>query len=529
MKLKKHIVINKIIILQLVYNNLFIEFIPPYPIYNNTDLIFVEQLPSTFNVTNIGGIINLITLEPNTLPDGLMLDENTGNINGTSLYPFEPKQYKITFSNNFGSNSVILNISCIEDIKKIECKKEYNIWFRIKVVTYNYGDRIGFIFSDSINNYLTVHPHTLSNNIEYIYDFCLTSDEYNLKLYTNSSSLDGWALSYISTYIDYNQYEKYSMLYNDTDEYINCIFIYNFIVNFGIYYSNLWEYSTEEQKNNSWCYTNSTIKWDRLRIPEIPKIKTTTLYMRSRLLLDFDCNVTGVYIIFKHLSGVILRINGDIIYSHFLPDNVTPKTYALNSFERMTDIKLILPVDLFVNEVMVSLEYHKMEKEESINIGDFILMTLSGDNEGNCTIINHFGSYIPKEDNNYKLLNLKKDTKYAFDYLKTLTIFDEQNPINGTSSLYLYFDENLYFYYNRITIFRYREKYEPRNLKMESYINNKWVLIHDYHNISYNNNTCALLSGSNSVYYNKFRFNISSDIYRELDFYDIGLHVCNLN
>lgn len=125
--------------------------------------------------------------------DGLSFNGATGSISGRVGVYFTSKIYTVTCYNGFGSSSVNLNFTYIEENIEDNCMREGNIFIQIIVYTTNSPSRISFTMYNPDNSILLSLPKVgekWGNNDQYYYTECVPQGIYSCTRTTNNDG--GW-------------------------------------------------------------------------------------------------------------------------------------------------------------------------------------------------------------------------------------------------------------------------------------------------------------------------------------------------
>lgn len=297
-------------------------------------------------------------------------------------------------------------------------------------------------------------------------------------------------------------------------------------MNYDIYINSEWSYNYHYKER--WNLPNQSDDWSKTKLNELKSGDTNTIYLRMLKSFENVLDNTALYIRISHISGIIFYINGIELYRKFINTNdvVTENTKADNCFERLTDIKFNIPIEI-LNETInsISMEIHKYESEESFPQIKLFLMQFEGDDndKDGCSNINQFINRIESDSEdiiNYKIEN-------AFDTLNS-TIW----RFKKMSYAIIEFEENTILYFNQIGIVRSglsgSNDVKEMTLSGKKSVEEEYKEISTFSNISYSDSKGIALYPNYNTYnkYNSLKLEISDPINVEIGIRDILFDLC---
>lgn len=485
-----------------------LEFLEKYIFYKN-EIIQIKP------IKYINGIQSISI---SNLPSDLTLNDRNDVISGiireTGNYNIE-----ITIINKYGENNIQLNIEVKEfcDIN--------NGYLSYRINTGNTGKYILFSIQD-LNGKIYVSYDGFYLNELIGGTLCLLSGEYIINYGNKGNEI--WEDSLIYIDIERKQNELFdnvggiTMLYKNID-----IDIKNIDSDNGIEISDIYE--------ENW-YKNVNTGWSKYNVNNLPKRSSITRYYKiyGREYYDIS-NVQSIILTVTFDSGIIIYLNGNIIYKKYLPDDVdfSVKGTVLDK----TSKKIYIPNKWFNSELnIIAIETHNYENYDQIDPFSIIIDYDINENEY-C----NYGLLLPNE---YSLTDLYSNVEHMEKFSSAgglFSVFDrnEKTQLDYTTAennieLKFLFPKN---YAKAIETYGFIPSYDTVDADPKSWIvygisNNKEIELHEVNDYSITNREKQdfIVNLHNKMIYDGFKviFNKcgSSNVCNEIRLTEINFYLC---
>lgn len=328
---------------------------PPKPFYSSQSITtYVGDNIYTTPFVHYGAI----SFEAVNLPSTFTFNKQTGEISGVLDSTIS---FQVIVTNPSGTATVDLSFTTSEDIPvpspitplPTECSEnEYKV-----IVTMN---------SESESRRMRVTLFNIYGNIMYIYkgDEDFTTKQFNLcisnnKLTLHLSSDDGNAWDSTSSVIIEYEHVVNTKSFRYTGKSNPEIEEYTFYI--GMYGE--WQYSNIRQNDNSWNVGFNKGDWEEFTEGNYPEqTDVTTYYRRIFILYDNIAEFNNIFAKLFYVSGVIMYINGEVVFKKNLPETVAADTYGTEYDTKGYEFSLVLAIQLLhVGVNYISIELHKAE------------------------------------------------------------------------------------------------------------------------------------------------------------------------